>query len=140
MGKKQRMMEIKELYRQGYNVTEIAQILGVTRRTIYNYFEEMGHEVRERLALDPSVDLEKDLRLLDRDISRLEQRIQDCGNDDIRFRLMDVKRRIVKDKQELKGRFGILREDPQRHEVKQVSKKEILALIHEEKELVLEDE
>jgi len=140
MGKKQRMHEVKELYQQGYNVTEIAQILGVTRMTIYNYFEEMGEKVKERLALDPTVDLEKDLRLLDKDISRLEKRIQDCENDGIRSRLMDVKRRIVKDKQELKGRFGILREEPQRHEVKQVSKKEILALIRGERDLLLEGE
>lgn len=140
MSKKQRMIEVKELFQQGYNVTEIAQILGVTRRTIYNYFEEMGEEVRERLALDPAVDLEKDLRLLDRDISRLEEKIDGCNNDELRSKLMDVKRRIVKDKQELKGRFGILREDPQRHEVKQISKKEILALIHKEKELLLEGE
>ena len=140
MSKQQNMIRVKELYQQGYNVTEIATILGVTRMTIYNYFEEMGKDIRERLALDPSADLEKDLYLLDKDISRLEKRIDGCINDELRSKLMDVKRRIVKDKQELKGRFGILREDPQRHEVKQVSKKEILALIHKERDLVLEGE
>ena len=140
MSKQQNMIRVKELHQQGYNITEIAKILGVTRMTIYNYFGEMGKDVKERLALDPSADLEKDLCLLDRDISRLEEKIDACGNDELRSKLMDVKRRIVKDKQNLKGRFGILREEPQRHEVKQVSKKEILALIHKERDLLLEGE
>ena len=102
-----RMKQTKELYQQGKNVTEISKHLGVSRKTIYNYFEEIGEEIRE-LEPDPVDDLYRDIERLEGNIDRIQREIDGTEEVNQLCMLIDKQRILIKEKQGLKERFNII--------------------------------